>query len=111
MKEYDINMTEYEKQRREDIKKSGHYLEFTVTIGGEELTKNDGEHGVMPVINTVLRKCNPSDISMLYASLREYIKHLEAHYPVECMVGKLCVSSKNLKTIVNDIDTSEEEEK
>lgn len=110
--EVKVDVYELEKQRRKEIKKSGNYLEFTVTIGVE----NEFKSVSVPVISTELHGCGPKQISALCAVLLAELEELAKDYPSEFAYAALNMkvgeveSFSMLKDYVEEVKKEKKEE-
>ena len=82
MKFDEINVNKTEKQRYDDIKKKGKYVELDILIGAEK-DEFEGHTGKLPVVTTVIKGCGPEEIACLYATLQNLCEHFEKEYLVE----------------------------
>ena len=106
---YEVDVDELERQRYDNIKKSGEYLELDILIGTEKEEYN-GSIGTIPVVSTKMNNCGPTEVACLYATLQEYIKMLEEDYPAECLYSKLTMKSIAMNNITTDLEDEKEEE-
>lgn len=92
-----------EQKRYDEIKKSGKYLELNVLIGVED-DKRDGSIGKLPVVTTCMHDCGQKEIGALYATLQLLTECLENEYPMECLIGNVCMTAQHLGTINTEIE-------
>ena len=109
MEDFEIDISAFEKQRYDSIKNSGKYLELNVLIGSETQNYEDSE-GNIPVITTVMHGCKSTEISCLYITLKELIKHLEKEYPAECLYASLTMNCTHLEDFEKSIKKEDNDE-
>lgn len=106
---FEIDINGLEKQRYDSIKNSGKYLELNILIGSETESYEDRE-GNIPVITTVMHGCKPREISCLYTTLKELIKHFEKEYPAECLYAMFTMNCTHLEDFEKSIKKEDENE-
>lgn len=105
--EIKIDAREFEKQRRDEIKKSDKYLEFNVIINAEP----GKDMFSAPVVLTELHNCGSAEIAKLCAILFSELETLADEYPEEFAYATFNMKVKNVKTsddLIN-LDLDEEE--
>ena len=105
---FDIDPHELERQRYEEIKKAGRYLELNILIDANE-EKYDSKNGNMPVVTTCLHGCTGKEISALYMLLGMMREQLEEDYPLECVMADMRLRTKDYGTISTQIPHDEED--
>lgn len=102
--EFDI--PEMEKQRYENIKKSGEYIELDILIGTESKSV-DGYTRKTPVISSCMQNCGLEEIASMYVVLKNMVELYEEKYPEACLFAKLTMNSSRMWTITNPTDSKE----
>lgn len=113
---FEVDFEELQKQRADEIRNSGNYVEFNVLIGTEndEVEKELEEKGIagcrIPVIQTAVKgDAGSQEIAHLYITLRQFINDLIENYPAECIYGESAITA-SLTHIKKDTEEEEKEE-
>ena len=90
----DVDYSEFEKQRRKEIKNSDYYLEFSALIAatGDEIERST------PIITMEMHNCSSEEVAKLYSVLIATEEQLEAEYPKECLFASMHLKAKTLKS-------------
>lgn len=106
--EYNIDVSEMERQRYHEIKSKGEYIEVNILIGTER-DNFKGHNGKMPVVTTTLHGCGKEEISCMYLTLKALAKQFEEDYPIECMMGEMLMNTESMGTIKIERDPKKED--
>ena len=106
--EFNVDMSELEKQRYKAIKNSNKYIELNILIGTDDEETYKDRTGKMPVITTIMNNCTSSDIGGMYMTLRNLVDHFEKEYPLECIVAKQSMKITDIGSREFNLDDDKE---
>lgn len=95
------NIPEFEKQRRNYIKKNNNYLEVKLLVGSED-TDDSPNTSVIPSVATEFHNVGPIETAYMYATLNALIKDWEKRYPMECLFANQYLDVEDMGTVYCD---------
>lgn len=78
-----------EKQRYNNIKATGKWLELNILVGGESVEDEDGHSCVIPVVGMEGHHCGSKEIACLYLTVKQMLEELQHDYPGECLAAEM----------------------
>ena len=98
--EININVEEYEKQRRESILKNGEYARIELILAHEQN---------VPFCSTELYKVSSMDVAKFLSALQATLEQLKEEFPQEYMLSKIIFKSETIK-MKKDLNDNEKKD-